>query len=354
MRNPRQFLRPLALGAPDPPLQIPTYPSRMIHFFDPSNARIRGRLPQLAPQLDILLGNLEDAIPPNAKEAAREGLIEVGQTLTLGETKLWTRINAVDSPWFLDDMLQLTESIGGVLDAVMVPKVNGPREVEFVDQLLAQLEARQGLTRPILIHAILETAEGVANVEAIAQSSPRLQGMSLGPSDLAASRRMKTTRVGGPHPEYVVRTDAPADDPEGVRRPSLQDPWHYTLARMVDACAANEIYPFYGPFGDFSDPVGCEDQFRAAFILGCVGAWTLHPNQIPIAKSVFRPNPDDVRFARRVVAAMREAGGDTGGGVAVVDGKMQDDATYKQCQVLLELAEMLSAKDPELAEIYGD
>jgi len=125
-----------------------------------------------------------------------------------------------------------------------------------------------------------------------------------------------------------------------------------TLARMVDACAANEIYPFYGPFGDFSDPVGCEDQFRAAFILGCVGAWTLHPNQIPIAKRVFRPNPDEVRFARRVVAAMEAAGG--GGGVAVVDGKMQDDATFKQCQVLLELAEMLSAKDAELAQLYAD
>ena len=132
---------------------------------------------------------------------------------------------------------------------------------------------------------------------------------------------------------------------------SLQDPWHYTLARMVDACAANEIYPFYGPFGDFSDPIGCEDQFRAAFILGCVGAWTLHPNQIPIARDVFRPQPEEVSFARRVVAAMEQAGGS--GGVAVVDGKMQDDATFKQCRVLLDLAEMLSEKDPELAELYG-
>lgn len=351
MPTPRQFLRPLALGAPQPPLEIPTYPSRMIHFFDPSNERIAARLPQLAPTVDILLGNLEDAIPPTAKVAARRGLIRIGQTLELGGAKLWTRVNAVDSPWFLDDMLELTAKIGEVLDTVMLPKVNGPEEVRFLDQLLAQLEARNGLTRPILIHAILETAQGVSNVEAIAQSSPRLQGMSLGPSDLAASRRMKTTRVGGPHPGYVVRSDANSEDEAVLRTPYIQDPWHYTLARMVDACAANEIYPFYGPFGDFSDAVGCEDQFRAAFILGCVGAWTLHPNQIPIAKSVFRPNAEEVAFARRVVSAMEEAGGS--GGVAVVDGKMQDDATYKQCRVLLDLAEMLSSKDPELAELYG-
>ena len=351
MRNPREFLRPLVIGAPDPPAEIPTYPSRMIHFFDPSNERIKSRLPELAPQVDILLGNLEDAIPPNAKEAARRGLIEVGRSLELGATRLWTRINAVDSPWFLDDMLELTAEIGGVLDTVMLPKVNGPEEIRFLDLLLAQLEARNGLERPILIHAILETAQGVSNVEAIAASSPRLQGMSLGPSDLAASRRMKTTRVGGPHPGYVVRTDADPEAADAARAPSLQDPWHYTLARMVDACAANEIYPFYGPFGDFGDPVGCEDQFRAAFILGCVGAWTLHPNQIPIAKSVFRPQAEEVAFARRVVAAMEQAGGS--GGVAVVDGKMQDDATYKQCRVLLDLAEMLSEKDPELAALYG-
>ena len=351
MRQPRQFLRPLALGAPDPPSRLPAHPSRMIHFFDPSNAKIAARLPELAPQVDILLGNLEDAIPPSAKEAARAGLIEAGRSLDLGPTKLWTRVNAVDSPWFLDDMLELTAAIGGALDCVMLPKVNGPREVEFLDQLLAQLEARNGLARPILIHAILETAAGVANVEAIAESSPRLQGMSLGPSDLAASRRMKTTRVGGPHPGYVVRTDADPERPEAERAPSLQDPWHYTLARMVDACAAAEISPFYGPFGDFSDEAGCEDQFRAAFILGCAGAWTLHPRQIPIAKRVFRPDPDEVAFARRVVAAMEEAGGS--GGVAVVDGKMQDDATYKQCAVLLELAGMLSEKDEELRELYA-
>ena len=351
MRQPRQFLRPLALGAPDPPSRLPAHPSRMIHFFDPSNAKIAARLPELAPQVDILLGNLEDAIPPSAKEAARAGLIEAGRSLDLGATKLWTRVNAVDSPWFLDDMLELTAAIGGALDCVMLPKVNGPREVEFLDQLLAQLEARNGLARPILIHAILETAAGVANVEAIAESSPRLQGMSLGPSDLAASRRMKTTRVGGPHPGYVVRTDADPERPEAERTPSLQDPWHYTLARMVDACAAAEISPFYGPFGDFSDEAGCEDQFRAAFILGCAGAWTLHPRQIPIAKRVFRPDPDEVAFARRVVAAMEEAGGS--GGVAVVDGKMQDDATYKQCAVLLELAGMLSEKDEELRELYA-
>ena len=353
MPVPRQFLRPLVLGAPDPPADIPTYPSRMIHFFDPSNERIRQRLPQLAPTVDILLGNLEDAIPPGSKEAARAGLIEIGRTLDLGATRLWTRVNAVDSPWFLDDMLELTAAIGGVLDTVMLPKVNGPEEIRFLDLLLAQLEARNGLTRPILIHAILETAQGVSNVEAIAQSSPRLQGMSLGPSDLAASRRMKTTRVGGPHPGYVVRTDADSDDETAPRTSYIQDPWHYTLARMIDACAANEIYPVLR---------SVRRLLRSGGLRGSIPR-RVHPGLCRRLDTAPQPDPDRQgrlpsesgggrRSLRRVVAAMEEAGG--AGGVAVVDGKMQDDATYKQCQVLLDLANMLSAeRDPELAELYG-
>ena len=348
MRYPRQFLRPLVVGAPPPPAEIPSYPSRMVHFFDPSNQRIVAKLPELIPQVDVLLGNLEDAIPLDKKDAARHGLIEAARDNALGETRLWTRINGLDSPWFLDDTMELLAAVGDVLDTVMLPKVNGPEDIAFLDLLLAQLEAKHELTRPILIHAILETAAGVANVERIAMASPRLQGMSLGPSDLAASRRMQTTRVGGPHPGYVVLRDADEDAAETERAASLQDPWHYTLSRMVDACAAAEIFPYYGPFGDFGDEAGCEAQFRGAFILGCVGAWTLHPAQIPIAKRVFRPEPADVAWARRVVAAMEDRGG-----VAMVDGKMQDDATYKQCQVVLQLAETLARRDPELAELYA-
>jgi malyl-CoA/(S)-citramalyl-CoA lyase len=348
MRNPRAFGRPLAVGAPEPLLELPVTPSRMIHFFDPSNEKMAAKLPDVARQADVLLGNLEDAGPVDRKEAAREGLVRIGREVDLGDAALWARVNALDSPWVLDDLLRLVGDIGDRLDVIMVPKVEGPWDIHYVDRLLAQLEARHRLTRPILVHAILETALGVANVEEIATSSPRMQGMSIGPADLAASRRMKTTRVGGGHPGYVVLADP---DPEltGAARPrAQQDLWHSTIARMVDACAAAGILPFYGPFGDIADTEGCEAQFRAAFILGCVGAWSLHPRQLEIARRVFSPDPEEVRFARRVLEAIPD-----GRGVHMLDGKMQDDATWKQCSVMVGLAEMLAAKDPELADAYG-
>jgi malyl-CoA/(S)-citramalyl-CoA lyase len=230
----------------------------------------------------------------------------------------------------------------------MVPKVEDAADIHYVDRLLAQLEAKAGLTRPILVHAILETATGVANVEEIAGASPRMQGMSLGPADLAASRRMKTTRVGGGHPGYLVRQDPNPQGDELPRATYQQDLWHYTIARMVDACAAYGILPYYGPFGDIRDTTACEDQFRNAFLLGCVGAWSLHPVQIDIAKRVFSPEPADVAWARKVIDAMGD-----GTGAVMIDGKMQDDATVKQCHVVVELAEALAARDPELAKAYA-
>jgi malyl-CoA/(S)-citramalyl-CoA lyase len=176
-----------------------------------------------------------------------------------------------------------------------------------------------------------------------------MQGISLGPADLAADRRMKTTRVGGGHPGYLVRQDPTDGDVSGVRATYQQDLWHYTIARMVDACAAHGIFPYYGPFGDIADVVACEDQFRNAFLLGCVGAWSLHPTQVAIAKKVFSPSADDVAHARRVRAAMGD-----GTGAVMLDGKMEDDASLKQCLVILELADRLAASDPELAELYAE
>jgi malyl-CoA/(S)-citramalyl-CoA lyase len=346
MRNPRSFLEPLAIGAPAPLREIPVSPSRMIHFLDFSNEKMVAKAADVAAKTDILLGNLEDAIPVDRKEAAREGLIRVGREIDLGPTALWARVNSLESPWVLDDFTQLVGEIGDRLDVVMVPKVEGPWDIHYVDRLLAQLEARAGLDRPILVHAILETAQGVANVEAIATASPRMQGMSLGPADLAASRRMKTTRVGGGHPGYRVLGD-PAEDGE-PRAAAQQDLWHYTLGRMVDACTGAGILPFYGPFGDIRDVEGCEAQFRAAYLMGCVGAWSLHPVQIDVARKVFSPDPDEVAFARKVIEAIPD-----GRGVHMIDGKMQDDATWKQCRVMVDLAEMLAAKDPELAGLYG-
>src|ERR671927_1651480 len=250
MRNPRDFFKPLAIGAPEPVHEIPVRPSRMIHFLDFSNEKMVAKAPDIAPQVDILLGNLEDAVPVDRKEAAREGLIRVGSEMELGETQLWTRVNSLESPWVLDDLTQLVSAIGSVLDVVMVPKVEGAWDIHYVDRLLAQLEARAGLERPILVHAILETAQGVAHLEEIAAASPRMQGMSFGPADLAASRRMKTTRVGGGHPGYRVIEDPHPSDPDAPRTSAQQDPWHYSVARMVDACTSAGILPFYGPYGD--------------------------------------------------------------------------------------------------------
>src|SRR5215217_1773895 len=348
MRNPRDFLKPLAIGAPEPLTEIPFKPSRMIHFLDFSNEKMVAKAANIAAKTDILLGNLEDAVPVDRKEAAREGLIRVGREMDLGQTALWTRVNALESPWVLDDLTQVVMEIGDRLEVVMVPKVEGPWDIHYVDRLLAQLEARAGLSRPILIHAILETALGVANLEEIAAASPRMQGMSFGPADLAASRRMKTTRVGGGHPGYRVLSDPDPENPDAPRPSYEQDLWHYSIGRMVDACTSNGLLPFYGPFGDIKDLAGCEAQFRAAFLMGCVGAWSLHPNQIDVARRVFAPPADEVRFAKKVIEAIPD-----GRGVHMIDGKMQDDATWKQCKVMVDLAEQLAENDPELAEEYG-
>ena len=351
MRNPRDFFKPLAIDAPEPLREIPFKPSRMIHFLDFSNEKMVAKVPDIAPTVDILLGNLEDAVPVDRKLAARAGLIKVGREMQLGDTALWTRVNELASPWVLDDITELVMEIGDKLEVIMVPKVEGPWDIHYVDRLLAQLEAKAGLQRPLLVHAILETAQGVANLEEIACASPRIQGMSFGPADLAASRRMKTTRVGGGHPGYRTIAD-PEPDGEGgfiSPRPSYQqDPWHYSIARMVDACTSVGALPFYGPYGDIRDVEGCETQFRASFLLGCVGAWSLHPVQIDIAKKVYSPDPAEVAFAKKVIAAIPD-----GRGVHMIDGKMQDDATWKQCKVMVNLAEMLAKKDPELAEAYG-
>jgi malyl-CoA/(S)-citramalyl-CoA lyase len=349
MRSPKDFFRPLAVGAPEPPREIPFRPSRMIHFFPASNPKMVAKVPEMAAKVDILLANLEDGVPASDKEAAREGLVQVGKSWDHPDTQLWTRVNSLDSPWVLDDLTAAVTEIGDKLDVIMIPKVEGPEDIHYVDRLVAQLEARAGLTRPILLHAILETARGVANVEEICGASPRMQGLSLGPADLAANRRMKTTRVGGGHPGYLVRQDPPGDDVHAERAIYQQDLWHYTLARMVDACVTHGILPFYGPFGDIKDTVACEDQFRNAFLLGCVGAWSLHPVQIDIARKVFSPSPEDVAHARRVIAAMGD-----GTGAVMLDGKMEDDASVKQCKVMVELAEQLAAKDPELAELYRE
>lgn len=345
-RTPAKFYSPLAIGAPEPYQALPVRIERMIHFVPPHNQKIRAKIASIASQVDVVLGNLEDAIAADDKEAARQGFIAMARETDFGATGLWTRINCLNSPWMLDDVSQIVASVGSKLDVIMLPKVEGPWDIHYLDQLLAQLEAQHDVQKPILIHAILETAEGVNNVEAIAAASPRMHGMSLGPADLAASRGMKTTRVGGGHPDYSVLADQ--TEGEAERRQFQQDLWHYTVGKMVDACLAYGLKPFYGPFGDFSDPAACEAQFRNAFLQGCLGAWSLHPSQIEIAKRVFSPDEKEVAFAKRILEAMPD-----GTGAVMIDGKMQDDATWKQAKVIVDLAALVAAKDPERAAAYS-
>jgi malyl-CoA/(S)-citramalyl-CoA lyase len=355
MKLPRPFFKPLAIGAPAPYTELPVRLERMIHFVPPHVEKIRAKVGELIRQVDVVLGNLEDAIPADAKEAARAGFIQMAQQNDYGTTGLWTRINCLNSPWALDDITEIVAKAGNKVDVMMLPKVEGPWDIHYLDQLLAQLEARHSVTRPVLIHAILETAEGVKNVEEICTASPRMHGISLGPADLAASRAMKTTRVGGGHPDYVVLADAslpisgkPDIGGDKPRAAYQQDLWHYTTAKMVDACASAGIKAFYGPFGDFSDPAACEAQFRNAFLMGCAGAWTLHPSQVAIAKRVFSPDAAEVKFAMKILAAMPD-----GTGAVMIDGKMQDDATWKQAKVVVDLAKIVAGKDAEMKAKYG-
>lgn len=347
IRTPVRHFAPLAIGAPEPYRALPVRLERMIHFVPPHNEKIQAKLGDMISKVDVILGNLEDAIPAGDKEAARQGFIKMAREHDYGQTGLWTRINCLNSPWGLDDILEVVPAAGNKLDVIMLPKVEGPWDIHYLDQLLAQLEAKHKITKPILIHAILETAEGVKNVEAIAAASPRMHGMSLGPADLAASRGMKTTRVGGGHPDYAVLAD-PGDNANAPRAAYQQDLWHYTVGKMVDACLAYGLKPFYGPFGDFADLAACESQFRNAFLQGCLGAWSLHPTQIEIAKRVFSPDEKEVDFAKRILEAMPD-----GTGAVMIDGKMQDDATWKQAKVIVDLAKLVASKDPARAAAYG-
>ena len=348
MRSPKDFFRPLAVGAPDPVREIPFRPSRVIHFFPPNNPKMVAKVPEIAPTVDVLLANLEDAVPASDKEAARAGLIEVGKSWSSPDTQLWTRVNSLDSPWGLDDLTAAVLEVGDALDVIMIPKVEGAEDIHYVDRLLAQLEAKAGLARAA------PRARHPGDGPRHGQRRGDLRRLAPHAGPLARSGRPgrqppDEDHPGRRRPPRLPRAPGPVDgDIEGARATYQQDLWHYTVARMVDACAANGIYPYYGPFGDIKDVVACEDQFRNAFLLGCVGAWSLHPVQIDIAKRVFSPDPADVRHAREVVDAMGD-----GTGAVMLDGKMEDDASVKQCKVMLDLADQLAARDPELAKAYA-
>ena len=224
-------------------------------------------------------------MPAADKEAARSGLIEIGKAWNTPDTQFWTPMRSTRRGSRRSRRHRHRDR--GPARRDHDPQGRGPGDIHYVDRLLAQLEAKVGLGQPLLVHAILETARGVANVEEICAASPRMQGLSLGPADLAANRRMKTTRRWRA-PWGLVRQDPSADEPM-PRTTYQQDLWHYTIARMVDACVTAGVLP-YSARSAISPTPSREDQFRNAYLLGCVGAWSLHPSQIDIARRAFSPD----------------------------------------------------------------
>lgn len=288
-KTPRQFFKPLAIGAPQPLRDLPVKLERMIHFVPGHNDKVRSKTPDMATKVDVILANLEDAIPADAKIQARAGAIEMAGMVDwkkLG-TGLWTRVNPLNSPWFLDDVTEIVTKAGNIYDVIMLPKVEGPGTFTMQTSWSPSLKPRPASPAP-------SSSTPSSKPDRASPSSrksappPRMQGISLGPADLAANRAMKTTRVGGGHPMYKV-----IEDPiEGKERLSAQqDPWHYTLGKMVDACVTSGIKPFYGPFGDIADLAACEQQFKNAYLMGCAGAGRFTParSTSPSASSRLKP-----------------------------------------------------------------
>ena len=297
----------------------------------------------------MLLGNLEDAIPADQKEAARAGLVKVGREVDFGDTQFWTRVNSLDSPWALDDLTTLVTEIGDKLDVIMIPKVEGPEDIHYVDRLLAQLEAKADLDPPD--PRPRHPRDGPWRGQR--RGDLRRQPAHAGP--VARARRSGRQPADEDHPGRrrppgLPRAPGPGRRTTPTRRARSTSRTCGTTRSPAwsTPASANGILPYYGPFGDIGDVVACEDQFRNAFLLGCVGAWSLHPSQIAIAKRVFSPDPADVAHAKQVIEAMGD-----GTGAVMIDGKMEDDASVKQCRVMVELAELLADRDPELAAAYG-
>lgn len=300
-----------------------------------SNERMLEKAPTAG--ADIVFLDLEDAVAPDDKIQARANAITALRDQDWSACAVSVRINGLDTHWAYRDVVDVVEQAGEHLDLILVPKVNRPSDLEFVATLLDQIEQARGLD-PIGLCALIETAPGMANVEQIAQTRlDRLEALSFGVADYAASTRARTVVIGGVTPEYAVLTDADAD---GARALHWGDPWHYALSRMIVACRANGLRPIDGPFGDFGDPDGYRMAARRAAALGCEGKWAIHPSQVPIANEVFSPLPEEVDRARRILVAMEEAARE-GRGAVSLDGRLIDAASIKMAENVVARADRL-------------
>jgi malyl-CoA/(S)-citramalyl-CoA lyase len=303
-----------------------------------TNVRAMEKAPTLG--ADLVFLDLEDAVAPDDKERARENVIAALNAHDWSGCAVSVRINGLDTHFCYRDVVEVVERAGDVLDTILIPKVGSPSDVEFVATMLDQIEASAGLA-PINLHILIETAMGMANVEAIARARPdRLEAMVFGVADYAASVQARTTTIGGSHRDYAVLTDPDAD---GARERHWGDQWHFGISRMVAACRAYGLRPIDGPFGDFADRDGYTAAARRAAALGCEGKWAIHPSQVELANEVFSPDEAEVERARRILDAMEEAAKE-GKGAVSLDGRLIDAASIRMAENLMAKVEQLRAR----------
>ncbi len=283
---------------------------------------------------DVINLDLEDSVAPDDKKAARKNIIQAIGDIDWGTKTLSVRINGLDTPYWYRDVVDLLEQASDRIDQIMIPKVGCAADIYAVDALASAIEAARGRAKPISFEVIIESAAGIAHVEEIAASSPRLQAMSLGAADFAASMGMQTTGIGGTQENYYMYR---------AGQKHWSDPWHWAQAAIVAACRTHGVLPVDGPFGDFSDDEGFVAQARRSATLGMVGKWAIHPKQVALANEVFTPSAEQVKEAREILAAMAQAKKD-GAGATVYKGRLVDIASIKQAEVIVSQSELINAQ----------
>jgi malyl-CoA/(S)-citramalyl-CoA lyase len=307
-----------------------------------SELAVPGSSPQLFEKAargkaDAIFLDLEDAVAPDQKVRARANVIAALNEIDWGDKTLTVRITGLDTHYMYRDLIEVIEQGGERLDMIMVPKVGTAADVYAVDMLISQCEAAVGRRKRLGLSHIIETALGMANIDAIAGASPRNEALHFGVADYAASTRARTTNIGGPNPDYAILTDPSGDAPRDVH---WGDMWHYALARMVVAARAHGLRPIDGPFGDYSDPDGYRYAAKRAAALRCEGKWAIHPSQIELAHEVMTPPEAEVAKARRILDAMAVASAE-GRGAVSLDGRLIDIASIRQAEALVAKAEQI-------------
>lgn len=308
----------------------PARPNRCQLFGPGSNTKLFAKM--AASAADVINLDLEDSVSPSDKDMARSNVIAAINEIDWNTKHLSVRINSLDTSFWYRDVVDLLEQAGGRLDQIMIPKVGNAADVYAVDALVSAVESAKGRAKRIGFEVIIESAAGLVHVNEIAGSSPRLQAMSLGAADYAASMGMQTTGIGGTQDNYYML--------QGEAR-HYSDPWHWAQTAIVAACRTHGILPVDGPFGDFSDDEGYRAQARRSATLGMVGKWAIHPRQIALANDVFTPSDAAVTEAREILAAMAEAT-KNGSGATVYKGRLVDIASIKQAEVIVKQSEMIA------------